>query len=472
MVPSPEGLGTARGCVRDHLAWTEVKDMLNEEDANDLRDRRVQRHIKDTEDEITKAVRQAYGVVVTVGRDGEAEAFKVPAGEASLFAQIKNHDAARIKDSAITPETILPDGPYDLWREDEEERRVAHITEAFAQQPKLPKMLNPEGIYDTIALGCEQGTFVLKLPRPDGSVRTEWRTRPDDTVLHDEALRAVLPDYAELTSLEPSLLSPGELPNLWDKEDSLSVETLYEYFSGDHVAHVEQDGYTEPVPIPKAAPDVLKAAIRTAVQQGALWLRNGQTSLYDEEVPEGLIDEDTTLKTPPEGISPTDLLPANLPGAWSDEKTTAADLASALSEEYGEPLPWPIVRKAIDGAFRASYMKTAVDSQEWPTDRSGADHVKIDLPSKEQTATADGWTGRETPPAGGFGSGVKRVSGELEFDEIQNLADEVGRLVSAAAGHGIRFEVNIQAGTEEPLPTDVEARLNEILEHVSDKLQL
>ena len=471
-VPAVDGLQKARSRVRDYLAWKEVKSMLKEEDTNDARDQRLRRNLRDSENRINDAIRQAYSVAVTVGSDGEAEAFKVPAGESSLFAQIKNHDAARIKDSAITPETILPNGPYDLWREDEEERRVAHITEAFAQQPKLPKMLNPEGIYDTIGLGCEEGTFVLTLPRPDGSARTEWRTRPDDIILHDESLRAVLPEHAELTSLGPSLLSPGELPKLWDESDSLSVEALYEYFSGDHVAQVEQNGYTEPVPIPAAAVDVLNESIRRAVKQGTLWLRKGQTSLYDEDVPEGLIDGETTLKTPPEGISPTDLLPRNLPEAWSNDKTTAADLASALSDEYGEPLPWPIVRKAIDGAFRASYMDTSVDSREWPTDRSGADHIKIELPSEEEPPSGDGMTSRETPPAGGFGSSVKRASGALEVDEIQNLADEVGELVSAAAGYGIQFNVTIEAGTDESLPDDVEARLNEILRRVSDDLEL
>jgi hypothetical protein len=330
-------------------------------------------------------------------------------------------------------------------------------------------MLNPEGIYDTIALGCEEGTFVLKLPRPDGSARTEWRTRPDDTILHDESLRAVLPEHAELTSLEPSLLSPGELPKLWSEEDLLSVGDLYGYFSGDHVAKVEQDGYTEPVPIPAAASEVLQEAVRAAVEQRELWLRDGQTSLYDEEVPEGLIDGETTLKMPPEGISPTDLLPKKLPDAWSDEETTtASDLARALSDEYGEPLPWPIVRKAIDGAFRASYMKPSVDSREWPTDRSGADQVKIETPPKEDDS---GGGTEETPPDGGYGSGVKHTSGELEVDEIQNLADEVGELVSAAAGHGIRFKINIEAGTEESVPEDVKARLNEALRRVSEKLE-
>jgi hypothetical protein len=59
----------------------------------------------------------------------------------------------------------------------------------------------------------------------------------------------------------------------------------------------------------------------------------------------------------------------------------------------------------------------------------------------------------------------------LEVDEIQNLADEVGELVSVAAGHGVRFNVRIETGIEESVPDDVKARLNEVLRRVSDKLE-
>jgi len=469
-VPAVDALQTARSQVRNHLAWKEVRSMLKDEDTDDARDQRLRQNIQASKDKIGDAVRQAYSLAVTVGRNGKAEAFKVPAGESSLFAQIKSHDKARIKDSAITPETILPGGPYDLWREGEESRRVSHITEAFAQQPELPKMLRPEGIYDTIALGCEEGTFVLQLPRPDGTVRTEWRTRPGDEVLRESSLEAVLPEHAELANVDPVLLTPGELPKLWKDEEPLSVSRLYDYFSGDTVIEVEKNGYAEPVAIPEAKDEALHDALQTAVKQGLLWLRKDQTSLYEEDVPEGIIDGDAVLKRPPEDVRPTDLLPANLPDAWEDDRTTAGTLLTALSEEYGEPLPWRTVRRAIDGAFRASYMKPTVDSGEWPTDRSGADKIHIQLPADDSAPPSSG-DGEPAPP-GDYGSGVKHTAGDLEVDEIQNLADEIGELVSAAAGYGIRFHVRVDAGTEESLPDDVSARLNEILKQVSDKLQL
>ena len=168
-VPTPTGLDQARSSIRDYLAWEEVGSMLKDQDTDPLRDQRLSTSKKAAKEKIVDAVKGAYTVAVTVGRDGAAEAIKVPIADSSLFKQIKNHEGLRIKESAVTPDSLLPDGPYDLWREDEESRPVVHIAEAFAQQPDLPKMLRPEAVYDTIKLGCEQGSFVLRLPRPDGT---------------------------------------------------------------------------------------------------------------------------------------------------------------------------------------------------------------------------------------------------------------------------------------------------------------
>jgi hypothetical protein len=46
--------------------------------------------------------------------------------------------------TSITAEALLPDGPYNLWRE-ETSRRVGFVG-AFAQLPHLPKMLKAQAI--------------------------------------------------------------------------------------------------------------------------------------------------------------------------------------------------------------------------------------------------------------------------------------------------------------------------------------
>jgi hypothetical protein len=49
--------------------------------------------------------------------------------------------------------------------------------------PKLPKMLRRKDLFDTVSNGCEQGLYVLSLPRPDGSARTWWRAQVDESAL-------------------------------------------------------------------------------------------------------------------------------------------------------------------------------------------------------------------------------------------------------------------------------------------------
>ena len=87
---------------------------------------------------------------------------------------------SRIQDTAVSAEALLPDGPYDLWREGEKSRRLKDLVGAFALSPQLPKMLNRGAILETLVLGCKEGQFVLRVIRPDRSVRTFWRQEPDE----------------------------------------------------------------------------------------------------------------------------------------------------------------------------------------------------------------------------------------------------------------------------------------------------
>lgn len=81
----------------------------------------------------------------------------------------------------------------------EASRRVKDLVGAFAQLPHLPKMLSRQAILDTLLAGCAEGILVLQLVRPDRSVKTFWREVPDEAVLKDPALEAVLPEAATLT---------------------------------------------------------------------------------------------------------------------------------------------------------------------------------------------------------------------------------------------------------------------------------
>jgi hypothetical protein len=161
----------------------------------------------------SKFVRQAWSIVVTVNEQNDIHAFKITAGADPLFSTVKGDKRSRIQDTAISAEAMLPGGPYDLWRKDEPSRRVKDLVSAFAENPKLPKMLRHKEILDTVDQGVRDGIFVVSLTRPDKSVKTFWRTPLDDSSRGEPAIEVFLPEKTTLSELHPALLVPGALPD-------------------------------------------------------------------------------------------------------------------------------------------------------------------------------------------------------------------------------------------------------------------
>ena len=75
----------------------------------------------------------------------------------------------------------------------------------------------------------------------------------------------------------------------YGNNSDLQIGKLYNYFRGENVVQVQKEGYMEPMIIPKAAIDIVDAAIQEAVEQGILWLISGPASILSEEIPAGLI---------------------------------------------------------------------------------------------------------------------------------------------------------------------------------------
>ena len=211
-MPSRDGVEAARNRIRDYLGWEEVraqlKDQLQGQELDPIRDATLSASISGARSKITEAIQQAYCIVGTVSEKNEIQAFKITVDGPSLFAKIKDDDRARIQDRAVSADALLPDGPYDLWRDGEKSRRLKDLVGAFALSPQLPKMLNRRAILDTLILGCKEGQFVLRVVRPDRSVRTFWRQEPDEAALKDPSLEVVLPQAAELTEISADLLTP------------------------------------------------------------------------------------------------------------------------------------------------------------------------------------------------------------------------------------------------------------------------
>ncbi len=468
-VPSRDGLEVARGRIRDYLGWEEVQSQLNDQEVDLIRRETLAANLEAAKKKVPESVQQAYNIVVTVSEGNDVQAFKLTLDTARpLFDQIKSDPRSRIQETAVSYEALLPEGPYDLWRSGETARRVKDLVGAFAQFPHLPKMLNRQAILDTLVQGCEEGQFVLRLTRPDRSTRTIWRQQPDEADLKNTSMEVVLPESAELSEIEPALLAPNVLPDLWKSSD-ITLADIRGYFSGGKVIKIARQGYDEPVTIPKAPRSIVDETITRAVKEGNLWLTDGPTSLYAEDVPAGLLSDEARLQAPPSPIPAKDVLPESLPDAWAGDVATAHAISEALSAKAGRALPWATVRTAIDGAFHGRLLERTVDSGSWPCEFDGTRQVKVRVPELKPIIDINKPKDEQPKPP----AGVLVASAYLKPGEVQDLAEVIGDVGAAAVGYDLKIILRIEVGAvgKRP-PDDIIAKIDSKLGEVSKDFKL
>ena len=470
LVPSKDGLELAKAAVRDFMAWETVRDDLKKQQKDGnidaARATTLQVNIDKAKKKIPDAIRQAYCLVVTVGDKNDVIAFKITVTDDKHFSIIKGDKRSRIQEVAVTAEAILPDGPYNLWRDGETSRRVKDLSGAFAQMPHLPKMLKASAIVETLASGCAAGTFALRLTRPDGTSRVWWMARPDENALTDSSLELVLAQHAELGELAPELLAPKKLPGLWIGEE-VTLGDVCAYFDGTKVVHVEKDGYAEPRHVPKAAAAVVEQAVATATEKGYIWALSTHASFWKEPVPAGVLTEASRLRAPPAGRAATELLPTNLPAAWKDRATNALALLTALSTQVGAQLPWTTVRDIISSALTARFLTLDTGSAKWPCAVEAAATVKLVLADVVTDGGGGGGGGGTKEPAMPTSAAAEK---DLTPTEIQELGDVMDKLLKIRneTGTQLKFTVRIEAadGKGAPPSAEVLAKLNLVLKAV------
>ena len=457
VVPSRHGLEAARAGVRALLGWEDVQGQLAAHDIDPVQAERLRRRLQDARTRLPDAVRQAYSVVVTVNESNDVHAFKLGAGTGPLFAAIKNDERARIKETPVDAEALLPDGPYDLWREDDEARRVKDLAGAFARFPRLPKVLNPKILLDTVLQGVKRGLFVARLVRPNGSFRTWWREAVEPESCTDPALELILPERAELARLADDLLAPGALPELWpaDSDPKVTLRAVTDYFGGGRTVQIPMEGYDEMRTIPRCSEEVIREAVERAVMRGTVWITNGPASVWRDPIPYGVYDENAVLHPKPELVGAQELVEEVLPGAWKDGKANGIALAQALSQARGTTLPWGLVRESIRAGVESRWLEVAEDSGPVSCGYEDAGNLRLARP-------ASGGAPPPLPPEPAGGGTA------LEGSQIQDLADLVPDLLAASAGNELRFHVRVALGEE--ASSEVRTALDQMLAKVSEKL--
>ena len=459
VAPSADGLDVVRTRIREYLAWEDVQAQLKDQGPDPVREKRLANWTAEARKRIPDAIRQAWTVIVSVDPKNKIKAFRVTVGANPLFVTIKEDKRSRIQENAINAEALLPGGPYDVWRDDEPSRRVKDLASAFAENPRLPKMLRVQEIFATIDRGVQNGLFVASLTRPDRSVKTWWRTSIDKWALAEAApLEVFLPGGATLSDIDPSVLGPGTLPELWTG-DSVAVSDVVKYFESGRTVMVPREGYDEPVDIPACPREAVEEAVTQAVEQGVLWLVNGPSSFQGEELPPGLLTETATLRTPMAPLTVQHLLPEAIGSAWVSGEANLTAISTVLATQEGNPIPWTVLRRAIDHAITARWLEVVPGSGTWPCGVAAAKDVKLRTPIVSQ-------------PPDPVSTAAFQASARLEPSELQDLVDTLDKILQVSAGLQLEFRLAVQLGDDaRDVPLETVDRINALISDINPDFQ-
>ena len=180
-----------------------------------------------------------------------------------------------------------------------------------------------------------------------------------------------------------------------------------------------------------------------------------------------MLTDAAALRSPLPPLSVDQLTKDALPEAWRDEETSALALSAALSVQVGLPVPWPILRRAIDDALGAGWLALGPDCGPWPCDAPGAAAVTLIEPD----AAATGFAVRKSDFAP-IPKGAHTGSADLEPNELQDLIDVLPNVITVAVGVPLRFHIRITLGDGDDVAPETVSSLNELLEGVSSDLRL
>ena len=453
LTPSKDGIDVAIERMADVLAWKKVNDELQKQEGTDqARLSTLTTYQNTANKKLAEAIRQAWCMAVTLNAAGEPEAFKLNISDANPpFQAIKADQRSRVKSASINPEALLPDGPYDIWKNkdmDSEGFPVKNLLGMFTKRTDMPKMLSLEPIRNTLRDGCKDGLFVLKLPRPNGTARTWWMFEPDDKTLADPEMEIWLPETTSLESIAPKLLLPGSSLGLWSSEESeISITKIFELFSGQKTIPITRNECTEEILVPKASREVICSAIADVVEQGKLWLLDGSTSLWQEKVPTDSLTDAATLRLPPEAINGFELTPTNLPEAWQDQTSTSIqNIAQAISAKKDIKLPWPVIKNAVNAAINTKCLEIDSTSGKLPSSYDESANVQIRIPEVDPTIK------------------VKISTIDLPSDRLITLSDLSQKILQWEAEYDISFSFEIEVYINKKINKDDIDKLHIALE--------
>jgi hypothetical protein len=412
LAPESSRVAGLREQVRNWLGWERLEQPETYKLLTDEQKRLLPKEKKASTETLPEFVVGAYNILLAVNEEGDVEARALPASVGGYpFERIKGMlaEEERLVTSALDPDLILPGSYLELWAKGQAGQQVTALMKAFGQFPRLPRLLRPDSLYETLKSGVQAGVLVLRLPRPDGSAHTWWRVIPDEETLKRADIELLPAGTAVLHHLPPTLLKPGALSGLWTADGSLTLARAKAYFNGTEAPCLADNG-------------VLETAVRLAIEQGMLMARLNDANLFRETLTAGALAATLELYPPPPHVSGGQLTAQAMPGAWQEGQARLSDMATSLSTELGYDVPWTVLVAAVNEALSLPLFEVA--SGAWPCSPAAADEVTFRFIDKititpDMVIKALNYTDSHTPSLSGVKEAIEKyfLNGRVAPDD-------------------------------------------------------
>jgi Protein of unknown function (DUF499) len=170
----PDGL---RDEARKVLAWEDISDEKGELRLDDTQTRQLDESVSKARRDVKEAVWRTYKNLMLLGKDGSWKTIDLGLVHSSAAPSLTALILERLVQEGDLVDAISPNFLGRNWPPAFREWSTKSVRDAFFASPQFPRLLNPDGLKDTIARGVENGMLGYVGKKPDGSYAPfHWKT--------------------------------------------------------------------------------------------------------------------------------------------------------------------------------------------------------------------------------------------------------------------------------------------------------
>jgi hypothetical protein len=180
--------GTLAEEARKLIAWRDIEDDADDLKLDEAQRRQLVEYAKRAERDLREAVWRAYRNVFLLGPDNTLERIDFGLVHSSASTTLVDLILSRLKERDIVVEGVTPRQIVGAWPPALAEWSTRAVRDAFYASPRLPRLLRPDAVRETISRGLDGGNFAYVTKAKSGGY---------DTFVHKRSLHPSEVEIAE-----------------------------------------------------------------------------------------------------------------------------------------------------------------------------------------------------------------------------------------------------------------------------------